>query len=85
MPPFSVSSSQPSPPVSSEKIIISYDREVNKLYIRFKETTVTTTHLEDGIDLIYDAANLLAGIDNLAAAQRLDNPEDYETTHRQRS
>ena len=27
---------------------ISYDREVDALYICFKETTVTTKHLEDG-------------------------------------
>ena len=54
---------------------ITYDSEVDALYIRFKETTVTTKHLEDGIALDYDAANRLAGIEILDAAQRLDNPE----------
>ena len=54
---------------------ITYDREVDALYIRFKETTVTTKHLEDGIALDYDAANRLAGIEILDASQRLDNPE----------
>ncbi len=28
---------------------ITYDREVDALYIRFKETTVTTEHLAEGI------------------------------------
>ena len=40
---------------------ITCDREVDALYIRFKETTVTTKLLEDGIALDYDAANRLAG------------------------
>ncbi|MBU0699420.1 MAG: DUF2283 domain-containing protein [Proteobacteria bacterium] len=34
---------------------ITYDREVDALYIRFKETTVTTKHLEEGISADYDA------------------------------
>ena len=54
---------------------ITYDREVDALYIRFKETTVTTKHLDDGIALDYDAAHRLAGIEILHAAQRLANPE----------
>ena len=36
---------------------ITYDREVDALYIRFKETTVTTKQLGDGIAVDYDAAN----------------------------
>ena len=54
---------------------ITYDREVDALYIRFTETTVTTKHLERGIALDYDAANRLGGIEILDAAQRLDNTE----------
>ena len=57
---------------------ITCDREVDALYIRFKETTVTTKQLGDGVALAaldYDAANHLAGIEILDAAQRLDNPE----------
>ena len=54
---------------------ITYDREVDALYIRFTDTTVTTKHFEDGIALDYDAANHLAGIEILDASQRLDNPE----------
>lgn len=33
---------------------IIYDREVDALYIRFTDTTVTTKHLEDGIALDSD-------------------------------
>ena len=54
---------------------ISYDREVDALYIRFKETTVTTKHLADGIALDYDAEDRLAGIEILDAMRRLDDPE----------
>ena len=48
---------------------ISYDREVDTLYICFKETTVTTKHLEDGIALDYDEADRLTGIEILVVPQ----------------
>lgn len=54
---------------------IAYDREVDALHIRFKETTVTTKRVEDGIILEYDDAHRLAGIEILDAAQRLANPD----------
>ena len=54
---------------------ITYDPEVDALYIRFTDTTVTTKHLEDGIALDYDAANHLASIEILDAARRVHNPE----------
>ena len=54
-------------------MIFTYDREIDALYIRLKETTVSTQHLEDGIALDYDAANRLSGIEMLDASQRLDN------------
>ena len=54
---------------------ITYDREVDALYIRFQETTATTKHVEDGIALDYDDAQRLAGIEILDAAQRLANPD----------
>ena len=57
---------------------ISFDREVDTLYIRFKETTVTTKHLDDGIALDYDAAGRLAGIEILDAMKRLDDPETFK-------
>jgi len=53
---------------------ITYDREVDALYIRFKETTVTTKHLEEGISADYDAGGLLAGIEILDAMKRLGDP-----------
>jgi len=57
---------------------ITYDREVDALYICFTDTTVTTKHLEDGIALDYDASNHLAGIEVLDASQRLDNLETLQ-------
>ena len=57
---------------------VSFDREVDALYIRFKETTVTTKHLDDGIALDYDEAGRLAGIEILDAIKRLDDPETFK-------
>lgn len=54
---------------------ISYDREVDALYIRLKETTVTTDRVEEGIALDYDASDRLAGIEILDARKRLDDQE----------
>jgi len=53
---------------------ITYDQEVDALYIRFKETTVTTEHLAEGIAADYDAEGRLAGIEILDATMRLDMP-----------
>lgn len=53
---------------------ITYDREVDALYIRFKETTVTTKHLAEGIAADYDADGRLAGIEILDAMKRLGDP-----------
>ena len=53
---------------------ITYDREVDVLYIRFKETTVTTKHLAEGIAADYDSNGLLAGIEILDAMKRLGDP-----------
>jgi uncharacterized protein YuzE len=50
---------------------ISYDQQADALYIRFKETTVTTKHLAEGIAADYDAAGHLAGIEILDALKRL--------------
>ncbi|MYB55765.1 MAG: DUF2283 domain-containing protein [Gemmatimonadetes bacterium] len=52
---------------------ISYDREVDALYICFQETTVTTKHLEDGIALDYNEANRLSGIEILDASKWLES------------
>ena len=53
---------------------ITYDREVDALYIRFQETTVTTEHLAEGIAADYDAEGHLVGIEILDAMQRLGDP-----------
>lgn len=57
---------------------ISYDREVDALYIRFKETTVTTKHLAEGIAADYDADGRLAGIEILDAKKRLGDPAAFK-------
>lgn len=53
---------------------ITYDREVDALYIRFSETTVTTKHLAEGIAADYDSDGRLAGIEVLDAAKLLGDP-----------
>jgi uncharacterized protein YuzE len=57
---------------------ITYDREVDALYIRFKETTVTTKHLAEGIAADYDSEGLLAGIEILDAVRRLGDPQVFK-------
>ena len=57
---------------------ITYDREVDALYIRFKETTVTTEHLAEGIAADYDADGHLAGIEILDAVKRLGDPQIFK-------
>ena len=56
---------------------ITYDRDVDALYIRFRETTVTTKDLGEGIAADYDAEGRLAGIEILDAARRLDDPSVF--------
>ena len=53
---------------------ITYDREVDALYFRFRETTVTTKHLGEGIAADYDAEGRLAGIEILDALKQLGDP-----------
>jgi uncharacterized protein YuzE len=57
---------------------ITYDREVDALYIRFKETTVTTKHLAEGIAADYDADDRLAGLEILDAVKRLGDPQVFK-------
>lgn len=49
---------------------ISYDPEVDALYIRFIETTVTTKHVSEGIAVDYAADGRIAGIEVLDARRR---------------
>jgi uncharacterized protein YuzE len=54
---------------------ISYDAEVDALSIMFRETTVTTKHLAEGIAADYDAEGKLAGIEILNAIKRFGDKE----------
>jgi uncharacterized protein YuzE len=47
-----------------------YDAEVDALTITFRETTVTTQNLAEGIAADYDSKGLLAGIEILDVAKR---------------
>ncbi len=53
---------------------ISYDGEVDALYIRFIETTVTTERVAEGIALDYAEDGRLAGIEILDANQQFADP-----------
>lgn len=57
---------------------ITYDREVDALYIRFKEATVTSKHLTEGIGVHYDADRRLAGIEILNTKKRLGDPAAFK-------
>ena len=48
---------------------ISYDAEVDALSITFRETTVTTKHLAEGIAADYDREGRLAGLGNSGRAK----------------
>jgi uncharacterized protein YuzE len=50
---------------------IRYDSEVDALSIYFRETTVTTQELAEGITAEYDAQGRLAGLEILDAAKRM--------------
>lgn len=54
---------------------ITYDSEVDALYIQFLETTVTTEHLAEGIAADYDAEGRLAGLEILDALRRFGDPD----------
>jgi uncharacterized protein YuzE len=49
---------------------ISYDAEVDALRITFRDTTVTTKHLAEGIAADYDTEGRLAGLEILDAQKR---------------
>lgn len=53
---------------------ITYDAEVDVLYIQFVDATVTTEPLADGIAADYDESGRLAGIEILDALQRFRDP-----------
>ncbi len=54
---------------------ITYDPEVDAMSIVFRETTVTTKHLGEGIAADVDADGKLAGIEILDAVSRFGGRE----------
>lgn len=56
---------------------ITYDSEVDALYIRFIETTVTTEHVAEGIAVDYAEDGRIAGIEILDARERFGDPEVF--------
>lgn len=58
---------------------IEYDPEVDALSIVFRDTTVTTKHLAEGIAADYDQEGRLAGLEILDAKARFGDAETFET------
>ncbi|MFA0752179.1 MAG: hypothetical protein SLRJCFUN_002582 [Candidatus Fervidibacter sp.] len=56
---------------------ITYDAEVDALYIRFLETTVTTQQVAEGIAIDYAPDGRIAGIEILDARKRIGDPEVF--------
>ena len=54
---------------------IAYDPEVDALSITFRETTVTTRHLAEGVALDYDSEGRIAGIEILDAVKTFGGQE----------
>ena len=54
---------------------ISYDPEVDALSIIFRDTTVTTKHLAEGIAADYDSEGRLAGLEIFDAQKRFGGTE----------
>ncbi len=57
---------------------ISYDAEVDALSITFRETTVTTKHLAEGIVADYDSQGRLAGLEILDAQKRFGGKDTMQ-------
>lgn len=53
---------------------IRYDPEIDALSVIFRQTTVTTRELAEGIVAEYDAEDRLVGLEILDAGSRLENP-----------
>lgn len=58
---------------------ITYDSEVDALYIRFIEATVTTNHVAEGIAVDYDSEGKIAGIEILDALKRFGSKDVFKT------
>jgi uncharacterized protein YuzE len=57
---------------------ISYDEECDAMSITFKETTVTSQRVAEGVALEFDAEGHLAGIEILDAVQRFGTGETLQ-------
>jgi uncharacterized protein YuzE len=57
---------------------ISYDPEVDALSIIFRETTVTSKHLTEGISADYDCDGRLAGLEVLDAVKRFGDENTFK-------
>jgi len=57
---------------------ITYDLEVDALYIRFIDTTVTTQNITEGIAVDYDANGKIAGLEALNAIKRFGNRDVFK-------
>lgn len=57
---------------------ITYDPEVDALYIRFREGQVTSKHVDDDITLDFSEGEMLAGIEVLDASKRFGTKEFIE-------
>ncbi len=53
---------------------IRYDPEVDALSVIFRQTTVTSRELAEGIVAEYDAEDRLVGLEILDAGSRLESP-----------
>ena len=56
---------------------ICYDSEVDALSITFRDTTVTTKQLAEGIAAEYDSDGRLAGIEILDVVKRFGSQETF--------
>ena len=61
---------------------ISYDAEVDALSITFREATVTTKHLAEGIAADYDSEGRLAGLEIPGAPRRFGGKETLRRVER---
>jgi uncharacterized protein YuzE len=57
---------------------ITYDPEVDAMSITFRETTVTTKELGDGIAADFDSEGHLAGIEILDAVARMGGKDTLQ-------
>ena len=54
---------------------ITYDAQVDALYIRFEEGNVTTKHVAEGIAVDYDSRGKIAGLEILDALKRFGDAD----------